>query len=122
MRRRAPARADEDAAYAELRHELLPGRCDVCAPLAAAAAEMDAEEGTTTTLPRCTGTATELHHLRKRSSSGALAERDNVRRSCHDGNQAVERHPRQAERAGLVIREGHPDWDRFSSRTWRKNR
>lgn len=122
MRARALARADEDAAYRALRHELLPGPCEVCGPLAVAAAEMDAEEGTTTRLPTCAGTATQLHHLRKRSSSGALAERDNVRRSCHDGNQAVERHPRQAERAGLAIREGHPDWDRFSSRTWRKNR
>jgi hypothetical protein len=114
VKRRAPARAGEDRAYAALRAELLPGPCEVCAPLIAAG-----EALTEPVRLECAGRATELHHRRKRSSSGALANRDNVVRSCHDGNMAVEHYPVQAEHAGLVVREGHPEWDALSSRTWR---
>lgn len=102
-------------AYRELRAELLPGRCEVCEPLNAALERSGGYQ------VRCQGTGTELHHLRKRSSSGALAERDNVRVSCHTGNMAVEMYPAAALVSGLVIREGHPDWERLSSRTWRMN-
>lgn len=115
MRRRAPARASEDAAYSALRALLVPGPCEVCPPLIAAGLELDRPVRLT-----CGRIGTELHHRRKRSSSGALANRDNVVVSCHDGNMAVEQYPVQAEHAGLVVREGHPEWDALSARTWRK--
>jgi hypothetical protein len=89
----------------------------VCQPLIAAAATMDVDLRL-----RCGRWATEMHHRRKRSSSGALAHPDNVVPSCHDGNMAVEDWPLVARRAGLVLREGDPDWDRLSARTWRKDR
>lgn len=68
----------------------------------------------------CGGRATELHHRRKRSSSGAIAHRDNVVPSCHDGNMTVEDQPLVAREAGMVLREGDDDWERFSARLWRK--
>ena len=110
MRLRALARQAEDEAYAQLRAELLPGPCGVCPRLA--------DHGLV--LP-CSGTGHELHHRRKRSSAGALAERRNVVVSCHAGNMAVEDHPGIARDAGLVLREGDPDWAAMSARRWRKN-
>jgi hypothetical protein len=110
VRSRSPRHAAEDAAYKALRHELLPGPCEVCPALQAQGVQV-----------QCEGTAHELHHLRKRSSSGALAERTNVRRSCWTGNQAVERWPTEARAARLVVREGDPEWDSLSSRLWRLN-
>lgn len=109
MRRRSPNRASEDEAYAALRHELIPGRCQVCPRLAQHGLVIE-----------CAGTGYELHHRRKRSSAGALANRDNVLVSCHDGNMAVEDHPTIARAAGLVIREGDDEWEALSARAWRK--
>lgn len=115
MRNRAPARANEDRAYRALRDWLLPGTCELCPRMHAAARHL----GEPLHL-ECGQRATELHHRRKRSSAGALAHPDNVVPCCHDGNMAVEDHPTIALHAGLVIREGHPDWDRLSARAWRK--
>lgn len=70
----------------------------------------------------CGRWSTELHHRRKRSSAGALAHEDNVVPCCHDGNMAVEDQPLIAREAGLVVREGDDDWERLSSRAWRKAR
>lgn len=70
---------------------------------------------------RCTGIATELHHLRKRSSAGALANPENVLPVCSACNLTVEDHPEEARKAGLVVREGDSQWDALSSRAWRKN-
>lgn len=67
----------------------------------------------------CGGAATELHHRRKRSSAGSLANPDNVLPSCHDGNMAVEAHGVVAKEAGVVVRPGHPEWDSLSARAWR---
>lgn len=110
MRRRAPGRAAEDRAYAALRAELLPGTCEVCPPLEAAGVEV----------PRSPHLGTELHHRRKRSAAGALPERGNVLVSCHTGNMLVEEYPLQAHAAGVVLREGDPEWEAMSARTWRK--
>lgn len=113
MRARAPGRAAEDRAYAELRRRLLgtddaPVPCEVCPTLAAAGVEVS-----------CTTRATELHHRRKLSASGARAHPYNVVPSCHNGNQAVERWPIEARSVGLAVREGDPDWEALSARAWR---
>lgn len=119
MRRRALSHANEDTEYAILRAVMLSRdqttgrlpRCEACVPLRRAGVAVT-----------CTIDATELHHLRKRSASGALADRRNVKRVCHAANMAIEDHPREAERAELVIREGHPMWAALSTRAWRKAR
>lgn len=111
MRRRAPRHADEDRAYRELRARLIPGPCEVCPQLIAAGVEIS-----------CDGLAHELHHRRKRSSSGALANRANVVVCCHTANMAMEDRAEVipvAEQLGLVVREGHPEWDELSARAWR---
>lgn len=87
---------------------------------AAAQRMLDAGAITTWRTLRCLGRSTELHHRRKRSSAGALAHRDNAVPACHDGNMAVEDHPLVAREARMVLREGDPEWDEFSARTWRK--
>lgn len=61
----------------------------------------------------CTRVATGLHHLRKKSAGGALMDPDNVVRSCNACNTWVEDHPEKAEKAGLVVRPGHPDYERL---------
>lgn len=61
----------------------------------------------------CTRRATGLHHLRKKSSQGALMEPDNVLRSCDPCNGWVEDHDERARKAGLVVRSGDPEWDRL---------
>lgn len=68
----------------------------------------------------CTFVATELHHLRKRSSAGALCNPANVRTVCHECNMDIEDRPEAAEAAGLVVREVHPEWEALSARAWRK--
>lgn len=65
----------------------------------------------------CTRTADGLHHLRKKSSGGALMDPDNVLRSCNHCNTWVEDHPTLAWEAGLVVRAGDPDWERLGSVT-----
>lgn len=120
MRRRSPRHADEDEAYRQLRAQLLGQPCQVCPPLLEAARQMLERGAITRPLElTCGGRSTECHHRRKRSSAGALAEPANVVASCHDGNMAVEAHPLVALEAGLVVREGHPEWDALSARTWR---
>lgn len=111
---RATRRISEERAYAKLRAEMLPANdpkfCEAGWRLAAEGVEV-----------RCTATATQLHHLRKRSSSGALANPANVVRTCGWCNtEGIEGHPVEAEAAGLVLREGHPDWEAMSAREWRK--
>lgn len=111
MRARARNHRDEDRAYAALRRLLLPGTCQVCARLHAAGVPtphgLDPHRGT------------ELHHRRKRSSTGALAEPANVLVSCHEGNQLVEAYPVEAHRVDLVVREGDPEWAALGARAWR---
>lgn len=114
MRARAPRHASEDQAYRDLRQQLLGGACELCTLMFEAARRL----GRPLRLS-CGGRASELHHRRKRSSAGALANRDNVVPCCHDGNQAVEAEPAIAREAGLVVREGDPEWDALSSRAWR---
>lgn len=57
-----------------------------------------------------------LHELRKRSSAGSILNKDNCIPACTSGNHAVEKWPIQARAAGLVIREGDPEWDALSVR------
>lgn len=113
MRPRAKRWASEDAAYRALRAWLLPGQCEVCVLLESAGVET-----TYGSKPHYGGT---LHHRRKRSSSGALADRANVLVACAEGNATVERYPERARSVGtqLVVREGDPEWDALSSRAWR---
>lgn len=121
MRHRAKRHASEDEAYKQLRLQLLGGSCEVCGPMLAASADLVASGEIAAPIRlRCTRVATEIHHRRKRSSAGALAHRDNATPSCHDGNMAVEHYPLVARAAGMVLREGDPDWERLSSRAWRK--
>ena len=115
MRRRAPGRASEDEAYQQLRLQLLGGQCMVCPAMHAAAARLEVQLRLV-----CGGRATELHHRRKRSSSGAIAHPDNVVPSCHDGNMSVEDQPTIARAAGMVLREGDDDWERLCARLCRK--
>lgn len=107
------ARAAEERAYRELRAWLLPGQCEVCALLERA--------GVTTSYGSRPHYGGELHHRRKRSSSGALAERGNVLISCHEGNALVERYAERARSIGsqLVLREGDAEWEAMSKRAWR---
>lgn len=110
MRSRAKRWASEDAAYRVLRAWLLPGVCEACPLLAEQGLEVPA-------MPHVGDT---LHHRRKRGASGALANRDNVVVACNHANtELIESHPIEAKAAGLVIREGHPEWEALSSRAWR---
>lgn len=113
MRPRAQRWASEDAAYRALRAWLLPGQCEVCRLLESAGVETSYGSR-----PHYGG---ELHHRRKRSSSGALADRANVLISCHEGNALVERYPERARSIGtaLVLREGDAEWEALGSRAWR---
>lgn len=106
-------RAAEERAYSKLRAALLPGKCEVCSWLERA--------GVTTTYGSRPHYGGELHHRRKRSSSGALAERGNVLVACHEGNALVERYAEQARSLGsvLVLREGDDEWEAMSKRAWR---
>lgn len=123
MRHRSPSKADEDAAYRELRARRIGDPCEVCGPMNAAGQQLlDLGEIDRWTPLRCGRRSTEMHHRRKRSSAGALAHPDNAVPSCHDGNMAVEDHPLVARAARMVLREGDPEWDEFSARTWRKAR
>lgn len=117
----ADRRAIENEEYEQLRARLLPGPCKVCGPLLAADAELAIEQPDLIRVRvRCDGTATELHHRRKRSSAGAYTNPANVVPSCHAGNMAVEHYPIHARHAGLAIRPGHPEWEALSARAWRK--
>lgn len=111
MKRRADRHADEDEAYRLLRWQLLPGPCLAGPKLA---------ELNLVLAGRCTKDATELHHLRKRSSAGALANPANVVPVCHACNMAIEDYPVAARAAGLVVREGDPEWEALSARSWRQ--
>lgn len=64
----------------------------------------------------CLGRADGLHHLRKRSAQGALIDPSNTRRCCSPCNLWVEMEPERAHKAGLVVREGDPDWDQLGAR------
>lgn len=114
VKMKSDRRVTEDREYALLRRNLLklddPTNVTLCA-----AGALLTERG----IAVCTYEATELHHLRKRSSSGALCHPLNVKPVCSACNLAIEDHPDEAEAAGLVIREGHPMWDALSSRAWR---
>lgn len=101
-------RAAEAEEYAALRATLLPAPCGAGLALAKLG------------LGFCTREATELHHRRKRSSAGALAHPGNVIPVCHSCNMAIEDYPAEARAAGLVVREGDPEWDRLSARAWRE--
>lgn len=107
MKRRADRHADEDEAYRLLRWRLIPGPCEAGPKLQ------------TVNVYDCTHHATELHHLRKRSAAGALANPANVVPVCHACNMAIEDYPVAARAAGLVVREGDPEWEALSARTWR---
>lgn len=52
----------------------------------------------------CTGRATGLHHLRKRSQGGGLTDPANVLASCSYCNGAIEDNPIEAHERGFVIR------------------
>lgn len=108
MRSRSPRHALVDEVYRWLRHELLPGRCRTCPRLA------DQIPG----YQPCTGYATELHHLRKLSAAGALANPANVVETCRAGNRAVEDYPEAAHDAGLAIRPCCPEWEHLGARVW----
>lgn len=65
----------------------------------------------------CTGRAEGLHHLRKRSSAGAICCDANTIPACNACNAGwVEHHPALAELGHLVIRQGHPRWDELGQR------
>lgn len=68
----------------------------------------------------CRGWATGLHHLRKRSSGGALISEANTLTGCNPCNAGwIEDHPRLARKAGLVVRSGDPLWDELGARAAR---
>ena len=52
----------------------------------------------------CTGRATTLHELRKRSQGGSITDPANVIPACAFCNEAVEDNPTEAHRRGFVIR------------------
>lgn len=52
----------------------------------------------------CTGTATCLHELKKRSAGGSITDINNVMRSCFTCNRFIEDQPSVAYQAGLVIK------------------
>lgn len=60
--------------------------------------------------PVCTRVGVEWHERRKRSAGGTTTDRVNLVWVCRLCNGWVEDNPVAAEQAGLVIREGHPDW------------
>lgn len=68
----------------------------------------------------CTVWPSGLHHVRKRSAAGALMNPANVLASCSACNAGwVEDNPLLAHEAGLVVREGDPEWDALGARVWR---
>ena len=107
-------RVSEDREYAALRREILKLDDPTTFTYCAAGAPLS-QFG----IAVCTYKATELHHLRKRSSSGALCNPEGVVPVCSPCNLAIEDHPEEAHGAGLVVREGDPMWDALSSRAWR---
>ncbi len=64
----------------------------------------------------CTGRAQHWHERRKRSSAGSILNRANLVASCDVCNSLIEDHPLEARRAGLVAREGDPDWESLGRR------
>lgn len=108
MRPRSPRHAITDEVYEWLRAVMLPGRCRTCPALA---------EQIPGYQP-CGGLGTELHHLRKRSSAGAIANPRNVVPTCRAGNRAVEDHPEASHLAGLAIRECCDDYETLGRRVW----
>lgn len=66
---------------------------------------------------RCDRRAEGLHHLRKRSSAGAIACEANTWPACNNCNGWVEDNPDAARDLGLVVREGDPRWPDLGQRT-----
>ena len=65
----------------------------------------------------CRRKATGLHHLRKRSSAGAITCSANTLSSCDPCNGWVEDHPKLARLAKLVIRaEDRELWEQLGAR------
>lgn len=65
----------------------------------------------------CTGQADGLHHLRKRSSTGAICCEANTVAACNACNSGwVESKPKLAEYGDLTIRQGHPRWAELGQR------
>lgn len=70
----------------------------------------------------CSGQIEGLHERRKSGAGGSRLNRDNLIPSCNWGNGFMEdavgsdRAYIESHEVGLVVREGHPDWDRLSKR------
>lgn len=70
--------------------------------------------------PRCAVAIGGMHERRKSGSGGSRVNPDNLMAACNVCNgwleDCVEPERSMVEEAGLVVREGHPDWDRLSKR------
>lgn len=68
----------------------------------------------------CAGRIEGMHERRKSGSGGSRMNHDNLIPACNWGNGYLEDCTGDVriyvEEVGLVVREGHPDWDRFSKR------
>ena len=65
----------------------------------------------------CRRKATGLHHLRKRSSAGAITCSANTLSACDPCNGWVEDHPKLAKLVELVIRPEHGErWEQLGAR------
>jgi hypothetical protein len=63
----------------------------------------------------CTGRLEGMHERRKRSAGGSLTNRQNLLPSCNRCNVAVEDHPLEAHRIGLVVRPGDPEFKELAA-------
>lgn len=80
---------------------------------------VNGEGNVVTPVPRCWGQLS-FHHRRKAGAQGAYTV-ENGATLCIGHNVWVEDHPDAAEALdpSLVIREGHPDWERLGRRAAR---
>lgn len=65
---------------------------------------------------RCDREAANWHERRKCSSGGSRLNRDNFVAACQPCNSLIEEWPIEAHAAGLVVREGDPEWEALSKR------
>jgi hypothetical protein len=119
VRPRTPKRAVEERVYARLRQRILHDQPWCVAGDRIRMKDPGHQCGNGTHPGR---RATQLHHLRKRSSAGSLTNPDNVEPVCGWCNEWIEDHPNQAHALRLVVRPGDDAWERLGARASRAAR
>ena len=129
VRRRSRKLARYERAARPIRERILEGaggRCDVVGVLERAMTRHDVDLHDVLPLTagkeNCWRVGSGLHERRKRSAQGSLVNPANLVVSCGPCNSWIEDHPALAQRLGLVVRSGDPEWDdlsRTNDKEWR---